>query len=135
MNEKHDSMKTDDSEVYSKIALLTELQAHQTELEIQNCKFKDMQQQLEAMRSRYADLYDNAPVGYLTLDKAGNILAINLTGSSILLGKKRASILNKSFLSYIVHDDSHRFLSHLQQTFNSSHNVVTELRIKEPSIR
>ncbi|SDH39324.1 ATP-binding protein [Nitrosomonas sp. Nm132] len=130
MNEKHDSMKTDDSEVYSKIALLTELQAHQTELEIQNCKFKDMQQQLEAMRSRYADLYDNAPVGYLTLDKAGNILAINLTGSSILLGKKRASILNKSFLSYIVHDDNHRFLSHLQKTFNSSHNVVTELRIK-----
>lgn len=132
MNENHDYIKADDSEAHSKIELITELQAHRIELETQNRKLRDMQQQLEEMRSHYADLYENAPVGYLTLNKAGNILAINLTGSA-LLGKKRASILNKSFLSYIIHDDNHRFLNHLQQTFNSSHNIVTELRIKGTS--
>ncbi|MDV6344115.1 ATP-binding protein [Nitrosomonas sp. Is37] len=129
MNKNQDSIKTDDSEIHSKIELLTELQAHRLELEKQNSKLNDVQQQLKETHNRYAALYDNVPVGYLILDKAGNILAINLTGST-LLGKEREFILNKSFLSYIVQDDNGKFLNHLQQIFNSSTNTVTELRIK-----
>ena len=41
-------------------------------------------QDLRVRLARYQDLYDRAPVGYLTLDGAGRILQINQTGSSML---------------------------------------------------
>ena len=39
---------------------------------------------IEESRSRYADLYDFAPVGYCTLDSQGRIREINLTGAEML---------------------------------------------------
>ena len=126
MNQKHDSAKTDDSEIDSTIEPLAEPQAHRREVE--------KQQRPEKTNDRPADPYDLLPVGYLTLDKAGNILTINLSGS-VILGKERASILNTLFLTYITQDDRPIFVDYLRQTFDSPHNTVVELRITAPLSR
>jgi PAS domain S-box-containing protein len=119
----------DDIEIRSKAQLSTDLQTYQIELEMQNRELREAQQQLEETRDRYTALYDYAPVGYFTLDKAGRVLEINLTGSA-LLGVERAHLISQPFITHIVKEDIHAFQQHLHDIFFTSGNVATELRLK-----
>lgn len=118
----------DDTEIRSKFELRTELQVNQVELERQRRELKDAQQQLEDIRDRYADLYDYAPVGYLTLDRIGNIQTINQVGCAIL-GLEYTLVIDSPFVNYITEGSSHAYFNFLQQTFNSLNNAVVELKI------
>src|SRR5215831_13586717 len=73
-----------------------ELHVHQIELEMQNEQLRITQGELEEARERYVELYDFAPVGYLTLNKHGIILQANLTSVSIL-GVERSRLLKQPF--------------------------------------
>ncbi|MBS1157829.1 MAG: hypothetical protein H6R15_248 [Proteobacteria bacterium] len=69
--------------------MLHELQVHQVELEMHNEELRHAYGEADALREKYADIYDFAPVGYFTLDAHGVILQLNLAGA-ILLGVKRS---------------------------------------------
>src|SRR5260370_24471037 len=64
--------------------LLHELQVHRIEVEMQNRQLTETQELLEESRSRYAALYNFAPVGYCTLNEQRCIQEINLTDASLL---------------------------------------------------
>ena len=64
------------------VRLIHELRVHQIELEMQNEELRQAQDQLAESRDKYADLYDFAPVGYLTLDERGLIVEANLTAAT-----------------------------------------------------
>lgn len=65
---------------------LHELRVHQSELEMQNEELLRTQGELETLRARHFDLYDMAPVGYLTISADGLILEGNLTAATLFLG-------------------------------------------------
>src|SRR5512133_1918996 len=73
-----------------------ELQVHQIELEMQNEELRRLRDELEVSLARYTELYDFAPVGYLTLDDKSTILEINLAGAA-MLGKERSRVIGQSF--------------------------------------
>ena len=64
-------------------SLLHELQVHSEEITVQNEQLIKAQHELEHARDRYADLYDFAPIGYLSLDTRGAITEINLAGAAL----------------------------------------------------
>lgn len=119
----------------SKTHLLHELQIHQIELEMQNREMREVQQRLEEARDRYADLYDFAPMGYLTLEETGRILEINLTGAA-MLGDERANIIGTPFSARLALNDSQLFFLYLNRVFRSTgtSNIVTELKIKRGGV-
>ena len=76
--------------------LVHELQVHQIELETQNEELRRAQETITESRNRYVDLYDLAPVGYVTLDPQGLIVDLNLKGAR-LLGAPRNSLNPAAF--------------------------------------
>ena len=98
--------------------LLHELQVHQLELEMQNDELRRVQTALEESRDQYLDLYELAPVAYLTLTRETRISAVNLTGAA-LLGEDRAKLLTRRFARFVESSDSERwhrfFFNALQQ--------------------
>ena len=91
--------------------LLHELQVHQVELEMQNEALRQAQIALEESRDRYVDLYEFAPVGYLTLSADGMVEGVNLTGAT-LLGRERKKLLQRSFTSLVIAQDQDRWIRH-----------------------
>ncbi len=91
--------------------LLHELQVNQIELEMQNDELRRSHAELDSARASYFDLYDLAPVGYLTLSDEGVILKANLFAAT-MIGVERAFLLQKRMSRFIFPEDqdvySHR---------------------------
>ena len=107
-------------------ALLHELQVHQIELEMQNEALRQAQIELEASRDRYVDLYEFAPVGYLTLSHAGLIEQINLTGAA-LLGEDRKHLLQRRFVRWIVPEEQDQWQQKFMQVVQKGEKQRCEL--------
>ena len=109
--------------------LVHELRVHQVELEIQNDELRQTQVSLEEARSRYSDLYDFAPVSYLTLDESGRILGANLTAAS-LLGVERGLLSGQLFLQFVAREDMGVFGRFLPKVLESGNRESCEVRLK-----
>ncbi len=83
------------------LPLIHELEVHQIEMEMQNEELRRVRDELEAGLARYSELYDFAPVGYVTLDRKSTILGINLVGAT-MLGKERARLVGKHLASWVT---------------------------------
>ena len=92
-------------------AVLQELQVHQVELELQNEELRRAQVDLDALRARYFDLYDLAPVGYCTLSAQGSIEEANLTAAT-LLGVVRNELVGQPLSRFIVPEDQDIYYHH-----------------------
>src|SRR5208337_2039782 len=109
--------------------LIHEFRVHQIELEMQNDELRQTQEILEESRSRYIDLYDFAPIGYLTLDRLGFIKAANLTAAR-LLQAERTLLNDVHFTHFMVREDSGAFRRHLNLVLQGPERQTVELRLK-----
>src|SRR5215831_1886158 len=80
--------------------LVHQLEIHQVELELQNEELRKTQVELATSRDRYTDLYEFAPIAYVTLDNRGRILEGNLMAAK-LLGIERRTLLRANLAKFI----------------------------------
>src|SRR5689334_1480999 len=90
---------------------------------------KDMEE-LARSRMRYADLYDFSPVGYVSLNERKEIEEINLTGGR-LLGKNPQHLVGRSFLEFVVREDTPKVLDHFRLCRESRQKLTIEVRLRD----
>ncbi|MDP2729976.1 MAG: ATP-binding protein [Dehalococcoidales bacterium] len=116
--------------------LVEDLQVYQVELETQA---EELHQQTEELhqaqakireaRNKYLDLYDYAPVGYLTMRKDSLVLEANLAIAK-LLGLKMPELLNSRFNKMIAPDFQEEFSFHLKRVIETGRDEC-ELSVKK----
>lgn len=109
--------------------LVHELQVHQIELEMQNEELQRARIEVEEGLSRYTDLYEFAPVGYLTLKRDGEIRQVNLTGAR-LLGLERSRLIGKRLAMLIDADSRAAFATFLNRGLANEGTVTCEVVVR-----
>jgi len=110
---------------------LHELRVHQIELEMQNEELRRMQGALEALKARYFDLYDLAPVGYCVVSEQGLILEANLTAGTIL-GEEKRALVKKPITRFILPEDQDLYYRRRKSLFETGKPQECELRMLKP---
>ncbi|MBN2369893.1 MAG: response regulator [Vicinamibacteria bacterium] len=110
--------------------LLHDLRVHQIELEMQNEELRRAQVALEASRARYFDLYDLAPVGYVTLSEQGLLLEANLTAAT-LLGMARGDLVRQPLSRFVCREDQDVYYLYRKQLLETGAPQACELRLEK----
>ena len=105
------------------------LQVHQIELEVQAEELRRVQLDLAESRDQYLDLYEFAPIGYLTLTDKAMISRANLT-LSVLLGVDRSNLVNTPFRRWVVHEDLETWNRYFTNLLQSEKKLTATLVLK-----
>jgi PAS domain S-box-containing protein len=104
-----------------------ELRSVERDLELQNAQLRSVEQQLELSRAQYRDLFDLAPVGYVSLDSRGVIGRANQAADE-LLGAAHGGLIRKSLAEFTQGSDLRMLRSHLYAAARNRHAVELGLR-------
>jgi len=108
------------AEVTDSSSILYELQVHQIELKLQNEQLINSTNVAEKAAARYTELYDFAPIGYVTLNLKGNITRSNFLAAK-LLGMSRSRLQGARLAAFVRQDDLVKFNNLL--SFSNMQNV------------
>jgi PAS domain-containing protein len=117
-----------DAAFFDRAALVHDLEANQLELEMQNRQLRETEARLERSVRRYMDLYDFAPIVYLTLDLKGQIQEANLTAAA-LLRTERGSLIGKPLISFVALSHRAQLRGHVQRCFSQGAPLSVELEL------
>ncbi len=132
-NEIRNGMKIDTSlyETDFKV-LIEELSIYQIELEHQNQELYKSQEEIQQSKDRYLDLFDNAPIGYLIVDKNGWIKGINHTACLLLESSKDELTNNK--ITKIIHPDFQDiYYLFFRTLINQKRNQTCDIKLQKSS--
>jgi PAS domain S-box-containing protein len=103
---------------------LHELEEYKIELEMQNAALQQVSFDLKISQEHFMQLYDFAPVGYLTLAVDGKITEANHTAAK-LLGMERDKLINRRFAQFIDDDYKERWYAfYLQATQHNAKQAI-----------
>ncbi len=83
---------------------------------------------LERSYDRYFELYDLAPIGYLTMNKDWVIEETNLTCTD-MLGIEKSRLEGTRFIHYVVPDSHDVFYSYCQKRIDEKQKMTCELKL------
>jgi PAS domain S-box-containing protein len=109
-----------------------ELELNQIELEMQMRELHESRSLLEESQARYAKLYNQAPVAFVTLDGASTIVEANATATA-LFGRKLPELVGAPFRAAARVKDSRALGAHLRECLASRKQETCEVEWTTPA--
>ncbi len=97
-------------------------------LRAENEHLIEVQRVFEEIRDQYAELYDSAPIAWLTLEPHGSIQNLNRLAQK-LFGVDQQRLLGAPLATLVVLEDRRRLLDHLLACRNTLDPVSCEVRL------
>ena len=111
--------------------LIHELNVHQAELEMQNEELRRTQRKLVESADRFSELFDLAPVTYLTVDSAGLITEANKR-SSELFELERFEIIGSAITGYFSTESANQDQLYLSlRDAHRGQRITCDLKLKQ----
>jgi len=111
---------------YAISTMVHELRTHQIELEMQNHELHQTEIALTKAYEQLSDLYDFAPVGFLTISDKGIILQANLTAVG-MLATVRSDLIGRHFSTFVT--DSQALGNYLHNCLLSRERMLAEVMV------
>jgi len=111
--------------------LVHELEVRHAELEVQNEELRRAQLELSEVRDRYQELYEEAPVGYLTVDGQWKITRANLAASKIC-GLDRGEMIGRRIETLVMPEGRDACYKHLHNVTVTQSKQSCELQLCGP---
>lgn len=124
-NREHDISGLNEEEIRK---LIHNLEVHQVELEMQNDELLQTQLQLREAHNKYFDLFEFAPVGYVSTDQSGTILAAN-TSFAALTGYPKDKIIHTAFSNFVAPEHQDNLFLARQKVIRKVEKQTVELEL------
>ena len=115
------------------LKIIEDLHIHQVELEIQNENLRMTQQQLIESRENYRDLFEFAPVPYLTIDDQDLITEANISATG-LLNTPRHRLIGQSISQYIEEQSLSAFYACRSKSFDLHSTQSCEILVRHEGV-
>ncbi|MES9992177.1 MAG: EAL domain-containing protein [Candidatus Thiodiazotropha sp.] len=109
--------------------LLQELHVHQVELELQNEELRQAQVKLQYTHQQYLDLYNEAPMGYASLDDGGIIIRTNQMLAT-MLGVEKYKLTGRALAEFMAPEDQTIFRSRFTAFAKHPENKYIDSKFK-----
>jgi signal transduction histidine kinase len=116
------------------LKLIFELEVHQIELEMQNEELKATKLKAEINEEKYINLFEFAPIGYITLSSSGIINDLNFCAANII-EFERFYLKEKKFSNFISSDSKQIFEMFLANVFNTDTKLDCEITLNPKSAK
>ena len=126
---KQSATHTDPSQELDLKSLIHDLQVHQVELELQNVELTRTQDDLQVARENYYQLFDQAPVAYISVDRTGIIHKVNQAFQT-MTGLPTPHLLNRPLVQFICLKYQNDFLSILKQFIAHRKEATLEVQLE-----
>lgn len=107
------------------LGIMQEISTYRIELEMQNDELEQTRLELEASRDKYKNLYNLAPVAYLTIDKDDTIVDAN--NECMKLFDTKNELKGKKLSKFITSNSQDTFYLHKQEVFESKKKQSCEI--------
>ncbi|MET0067492.1 MAG: EAL domain-containing protein [Candidatus Thiodiazotropha sp.] len=109
--------------------LLEELHVHQIELELQNEELRQAHFRLEYTYQQYLDLYNEAPVGYISLDDEGSIIRANQKLAS-MFGLELYQLKDRPLMDFVASADQQAAQARLKNFIDHPEDTHLDIRFR-----
>ncbi|MEW8506034.1 MAG: EAL domain-containing protein [Candidatus Thiodiazotropha sp.] len=109
--------------------LLQELHVHQVELELQNEELRQAQAKLQYIHQQYLNLYNEAPMGYASLDDNGIIVRANQKLAT-MLGLEKYKLTGRALAEFMDPEEQAIFRSRFSAFANHPEDKFIDIKFR-----